>query len=59
MYRRFQNYDEAEFEEVNLEEIEEMIKSLPNGKAAGVDEVPNELIKKGGKTLVVLIYDLI
>ena len=46
MYRRFQNYDEAEFEEVNLEEIEEMIKSLPNGKAAGVDEVPNELIKR-------------
>ena len=37
------------------EEVEETIRSLPTGKSPGSDDIPAELIKKGGNKLVTVM----
>ena len=34
------------------DEVGRIVKNLPNGKAAGPDHIPNEILKKGGSTLI-------
>ena len=43
---------------VMREEVEEAIRSLPTGKSPGADNIPAELIKKGGSELVTIITAL-
>jgi hypothetical protein len=39
-------------------EVRKAIKLLPNGKACGIDRIPNEFIKKGGKPMVIALTSL-
>lgn len=41
----------GEEEEIRKEEINEIIKSLKDGKAMGVDGIPNEVWTYGGRKL--------
>ena len=43
---------------VMREEVEEAIRSLPAGKSPGTDNIPAELLKKGGTELVTVITTL-
>ena len=43
---------------VMREEVEEAIRSLPAGKSPGTDNIPAELLKKGGSELVTVITKL-
>ena len=43
---------------VMREEVEEAIRSLPSGKSPGTDNIPAELLKKGGSELVTVITTL-
>ena len=38
-------------EDVTMEEVKGSVRGLKNGKAMGVDNIPNEFLKKGGPTL--------
>lgn len=42
-----------------LEEIENVVKKLKNGKAAGEDGIPVELIKYGGRPMIKLLHNII
>ena len=42
----------------NLTELEATIHSLKKGKAAGVDNIPAELVKAGGETIVNVLLDI-
>jgi hypothetical protein len=53
------NTDEREVDEPSLEEVWQAVKRLKNNKAAGVDEIPSELIKNGGAALISKIHKLI
>ena len=44
--------------EIKQEEIEKYISTLKNQKAPGVDEIPNEFIKYGGKKLATALTSL-
>ena len=35
-----------------MEEVEETIRNLPEGKSSGADNIPSELLKHGGNELV-------
>lgn len=50
---------QPEEETPTREEIEEIVKTLRNGKAAGKDNIGNELIKYGGEQLITKIHKLI
>ena len=41
-----------------LTEVEAAIHSLQKGKAAGVDNIPAELVKAGGETIVNVLLDI-
>ncbi|XP_068229351.1 uncharacterized protein [Palaemon carinicauda] len=43
---------------VQREEVEEAIRSLNHGKAAGVDNIPAELIKHGGQTVTNILTSI-
>ena len=43
--------EEEREEEINKGEIREAIKKLKEGKAAGIDEIPNEIWKYGGEEI--------
>ena len=51
--------DEREMDEPSLEEVWEAVRKLKNNKAAGVDEIPSELIRYGGEDLIRRIHKLI
>jgi hypothetical protein len=52
--------DEGEnLEMPTSEEIEESVKQLKNGRAAGEDNIITEMAKYGGKQLVTKLHDLI
>jgi len=40
------------------EEVEEAIRRLKNGKAAGIDNIPGELIHNGGKPVIDVLHRL-
>ena len=44
--------------EPTIQEIEEAIKKLKNGKSTGKDEIAAELLKTGGKELYKMIHEL-
>lgn len=43
---------------VMREEVEEAIRSLPEGKSPGADNIPTELLKHGGNELVTIVTSL-
>ena len=45
-------------EEMSLEEIERYVKKLKNGKAAGMDGIPNEFYKEGGQSMIEGMHEL-
>ena len=56
---RESNTSENEIDEPSYDEIEAAIKALKNNKACGVDEIPAELLKKGGPCIVYHLWQLI
>ena len=48
--------NESMDEEISKEEIERYVRSLKNGKAAGIDEIPYEFYKEGGKGVIDGLY---
>ena len=45
--------------EITLEEVRDTIQHLANGKAAGPDGIPNEIIKYGGDAMNFMIFSLL
>ena len=54
-----QGPEEGLDEAIDLEEVKNAIKKLKQGKAQGVDSIPNELMKFGSEELVIVLHDLI
>lgn len=48
---------EEEKEEISKEKIGEAIRNIKDGKAAGIDEIPNEIWKYGGTELEEWVWD--
>jgi hypothetical protein len=46
-------------EKITFEEVRKIIGRLENGKAAGIDEINNEIIKYGGEQAHVVIWQLV
>ena len=46
-------------EKIRFEEVRKVIRRLNNGKAAGIDEIVNEIIKYGGDPVYLVIWQLI
>lgn len=51
--------DGINMEPPTLEELKDIIKSLKNNKAPGIDGIPAELVKKGGIVVVEKLHELI
>ena len=45
--------------EISIDEVSKAVKSLKNNKAAGLDQIPAELLKKGGSDLITSITKLV
>ena len=58
LYREFRDKDFMPFFGPSYEEIEKIIRQIPNGKAPGKDLIVNELIKYGGIPMYQMVYDL-
>jgi hypothetical protein len=41
-----------------LEEVEAAVKALKKGKAAGVDNIPAELVQEGGKAMIIALLTI-
>ena len=46
-------------EKNSCKEVEQAVKNLKNGKAVGLDRIPNELLKQGGPSLVSALTDIL
>ena len=58
MYKKFTNDERLPLNLTSVEEVENIIKTIPSNKATGADNIKNELIKHGGKPLAILLVDL-
>ena len=51
--------EEPDLHMIRMEELEYAIKKMKNGKASGIDEIPDELLKQGGEGIKTWLYRIV